>query len=79
MKLPRLFSRKRSAVEILNGGAWTCSQCEIEHEAMFDLAADRPSQCSDDFPVKFNSAIRMYGVFLSEDFVPAGKSEYDRA
>ncbi|WP_339693764.1 DUF2199 domain-containing protein [uncultured Parasphingorhabdus sp.] len=68
MKLPRLFGRKPSAVEILNGGSWKCSQCDLEHKGMFDLASDRPDQCSKDLPVEGNSAIRFEGNFLSEDF-----------
>ncbi|CAN0595477.1 unnamed protein product [Ectocarpus sp. 12 AP-2014] len=76
MRLPRLFGRKPSAVDILNGGSWKCGQCEIEHQGMFDLAADRPSQCDDDLPIESNSAIRMDGDFLSEDFCVLGGEDF---
>src|SRR4051794_2298098 len=78
MKLFR--GRKReAALDRLRGGAWRCASCDAEHVGMFDLAAFAPDFWSGAEAREPNSALRMDGDFLSEDFcVISGDSFFVR-
>jgi hypothetical protein len=63
------WGRKReSALDRLRKGAWRCASCHLDHEGMFDLAAFAPDFWSGAEEREPNSALRMEGDFLSEDF-----------
>ena len=68
--------RKRTAFDILNGASWTCGNCSLEHEGMFDLAAAAPDHWEGDEAYELNSALRLDGVFLSEDFCVLGGEHF---
>ncbi len=67
------FGRKdSSALSKLRGAEWTCADCELPHVGMFDLAAFAPDPWSGAEEYEPNSAIRLEGDFLSEDFCVLG-------
>ncbi len=47
---------------------WKCSKCQVEHSGIFDLACFAPAAWRHDEAYEPNSALRMDGDFLSEDF-----------
>ena len=63
------FGKKpRSAEEQLQAGKWKCGKCDAEHGWPFDLAARAPDPWPHGEDYEPNSALRMEGDFLSEDF-----------
>lgn len=58
----------RSAVEQLKSGSWTCATCDTQHGWPFDLAARKPDPWPGGEDYEPNSALRLEGDFLSEDF-----------
>ncbi len=64
------FGRKRpkTAIEILTSSEWFCSSCDQPHHGMIDFAARRPDPWNDSEEYESNSALRLDGNFLSEDF-----------
>lgn len=65
----KLFGRRKpSALDLLRDTPWTCAQCGIEHRGLFDLAAFAPDQWEGKEEYEPNSALRLEGDFLSEDF-----------
>ena len=64
------FGRQRpqSALRILNSAKWTCGNCNLEHEGMFDLMGFAPEHWKKDEVYEPNSALRFEEDFLSEDF-----------
>jgi len=65
-----LFGRKQplSALETLRGGRWNCGSCGIAHRGIVDLAAFAPDFWEGPEEYEHNSALRLDGNFLSEDF-----------
>ena len=76
MKLPKFLSGKPTALEIISGADWKCSQCDEIHSGISDLVADRPCQCPDELPIEHNGALRKDGDFLSEDFCVLGGENF---
>ena len=68
--------RKRTALDILNGATWNCGNCGVEHEGMFDLAAAAPDHWEGEEVYEPNSALRLDGDFLSEDFCVLGGEHF---
>jgi hypothetical protein len=68
--------REPSAIEILTGAKWTCGTCEQVHTGMFDLACRAPDPWSGDETYEPNSAIKLDGDFLSEDFCILGGEHF---
>ncbi|HEX8263325.1 MAG TPA: DUF2199 domain-containing protein [Allosphingosinicella sp.] len=76
-----LFGRRKgsSALEALKGASWRCAGCELDHAGMFDLAAFAPDHWEGPREYEPNSALRLDGDFLSEDFcVIAGEHFFVR-
>lgn len=61
-----------TALQILRGGRWTCSSCDVEHGWPFDLGANHPDPWPHGNDVEPNDALRLDGDFLSEDFCVMG-------
>src|SRR3954469_1928259 len=57
-----------SALDTLRGASWKCGSCDIAHHGMFDLATFAPDFWGGQQESEHNSAIRLDGDFLSEDF-----------
>jgi len=70
----KLFGRRKqpTALEILSSATWTCNSCSDQHEGMFDLMAFAPEHWLKDEVYEPNSALRLDGDFLSEDFCVLG-------
>lgn len=65
----RWFGRRPSRpLEILRGAEWTCNSCEQPHIGMFDIASLSPDPWPHPRDYEPNSALRLDGDFLSEDF-----------
>lgn len=63
------FKRKEpSALDRLKGHEWRCANCDDAHSGMFDLAAFAPDHWPHPNQYEPNSALRLDGDFLSEDF-----------
>jgi len=72
-----LFGRRqRSALDILKSRTWTCAQCNLEHEGIFDLAADAPDHWTGEEVYQPNSELCFEGDFLSEDFCVLGGQHF---
>lgn len=72
--------KRETALDRLRGGNWRCASCDAEHVGMFDLAAYAPDFWPHAEEREPNSALRMDGDFLSEDFcVIGGDSFFIRA
>lgn len=72
-----LFRKRRSrALEILEGAKWKCSNCDQPHEGMFDLASKAPDPWPYAREFEPNSAVRLSGDFLSEDFCVLGGEHF---
>jgi len=61
-------STPSSALELLHSKTWTCANCGLAHEGMFDLASFAPDHWEGEEVYQPNSALRLDGDFLSEDF-----------
>jgi len=59
---------ERNALDLLCGGEWTCSNCNLVHQGMFDIGAIVPSMWPHAWDYEPNGALRLDGDFLSEDF-----------
>ena len=68
--------RGPSALERLRDAAWTCASCEIEHRGMFDIGASAPDHWGEVEAREPNSALRLEGDFLSEDFCVIGGEHF---
>ena len=55
---------------------YECSQCEIEHRGMFDLACHTPDHWQGDKTRESNAALRLDADFLSEDFCVIGGEHF---
>lgn len=64
--------RKSSALDLLEGAAWTCGTCSVEHRGMFDLGADAPDHWGAVEAVEPNRELRLDADFLSDDFCVIG-------
>lgn len=65
----KLFAgQKPSALQLLQSAHWKCASCDVEHEGMFDIGALAPDHWCDAEQLEPNSALRLDGDFLSEDF-----------
>lgn len=64
------------ALGILQAGKWTCRTCKQPHTGAFDLACHRPDPWNGDDRYEPNSAIRLDGDFLSEDFCVIGGEHF---
>ncbi|MBI0475694.1 DUF2199 domain-containing protein [Sphingomonas sp. MA1305] len=65
----RWFGRRnRFAPKSLSDLTFRCRTCEVEHDGMFDLACNAPDHWPGDQPREPNSALRLDGDFLSDDF-----------
>ncbi|XUU60901.1 DUF2199 domain-containing protein [Erythrobacter sp. HA6-11] len=60
--------KKRDAAARLEEGTWRCASCDEDHGWPFDLAADCPDVWPHEVQYEHNSALRLDGDFLSEDF-----------
>jgi hypothetical protein len=60
--------KKPSAIAQLQSGRWMCNNCDVEHGWPFDLVAHTPDPWPHGEDYEHNSALRMEGDFLSEDF-----------
>lgn len=73
----RLFGKRPpSALDLLRGAAWTCAQCGLEHQGMFDLALGAPDHWDGDKVAEPNWALRFDGDFLSNDFCVLGGEDF---
>jgi hypothetical protein len=63
---------KSAALELLGGAEWTCTQCELPHRGMFDLAPSAPDPWPGGLDHAPNSALSLEGDFLSDDFCVMG-------
>ena len=74
----KFFGRKKreTTLDRLRGGTWRCACCGVEHEGMFDLAAFAPEFWPGAETREPNSALRMDGDFLSEDFCAIGGEHF---
>lgn len=68
------FRRAKPANPI--AGDWTCAGCGEIHQGMMDLAAFAPDPWPHDLIQEPNSAVRLDGDFLSEDFCVIGGSHF---
>ena len=59
---------KAGALEILKGAEWLCSSCDQPHSGMIDLAPNAPDPWVGSPEHEPNSALRLDGDFLSDDF-----------
>lgn len=65
----KLFGRRQpAALEILQSARWKCASCDVEHEGMFDIGSRAPDHWGKAEELEPNSALRLDGDFLSEDF-----------
>lgn len=73
-----LFGRRKSsaALEALKGASWRCASCGLDHVGMFDLAAFAPDPWEGPRDYEPNSALRLDGDFLSEDFCVVGGEHF---
>ena len=72
-----LFGRKQpSAASRLESGGWRCASCEEDHGWPFDLAAFVPDVWPHAERYEANSALRLDGDFLSEDFCILGGKHF---
>jgi hypothetical protein len=64
------FGRKKgpNALDLLNSAEWKCSQCDLLHRGMFDLAPNAPEPWDGSPQHAPNSALTLDGDFLSDDF-----------
>lgn len=68
------FSRKKKEREALDRlhkmteNSWRCGTCNQDHIGLMDLAMSSPSVWKNEEVIEDNSALRMEGDFLSEDF-----------
>jgi hypothetical protein len=53
---------------LLTDTLWYCGGCEVDHRGMFDLACPSPDHWQNRQTGEPNSALRLDGDFLSEDF-----------
>jgi hypothetical protein len=60
--------REPKALEILKGAEWLCSSCDQPHTGMIDLAPNAPDPWDGSPEHEPNSALRLDGDFLSDDF-----------
>lgn len=67
---------ERSALDLITAGRWTCSTCAQDHEGLIDLAAFAPDQWRGATAYEPNSALRLDGDFLSEDFCVIGARHF---
>ena len=73
----KLFGRRKpSALEILQSARWNCANCDVEHEGMFDIASLAPDHWGKAEELEPNSALRLDGDFLSEDFCVIGGEHF---
>ncbi len=68
--------KKTSALTKLESGQWRCASCDQDHSWPFDLAAFAPDQWSGGGAYEDNSAVRLDGDFLSEDFCVLGGEHF---
>jgi hypothetical protein len=68
------FGKRRTptAIDRLRAGRWQCATCDVEHGWPFDLAARAPDPWPHQTVYEPNSALRLEGDFLSEDFCVLG-------
>ncbi len=64
------------ALDLLSSGRWRCRSCELEHQGMFDLAADAPWHWEGSEIPEPNSALRFERDFLSPDFCVIDGRDY---
>lgn len=62
----------KTAIEQLRLGKWRCKTCATEHGWPFDLAARTPDPWPHGEEYEENTALRLDGDFLSEDFCVLG-------
>ena len=69
--------RKRAgALDKLSGASWRCATCGDDHRGMFDLGAFAPDHWGETEEREPNSALRLEGDFLSEDFCVIGGENF---
>lgn len=68
--IPKILrgGRKPTALEIISAAQWRCGTCDQLHKGMFALAPFAPDPWRGAQTYEPNSAIRLDGDFLSEDF-----------
>ncbi len=76
----RWFGKRKHIVsDSLADLRFRCTTCEVEHDGMFDLACDAPDHWPRERSHEPNSALRLEGDFLSDDFcVIAGENFFIR-
>ena len=69
-----LFRRQKkerealAALQVMTKTSWRCKSCSREHTGLMDLAMSSPCVQNVEETIEDNSALRMDGNFLSEDF-----------
>jgi hypothetical protein len=71
------FGRKQpSALDILKSAGWACNKCAQTHNGIFDIACRIPDPWLGTEEYEPNSALRLEGDFLSEDFCVLGGEHF---